>query len=182
MGLEIEDALPACLTMVFFALCGILVYFTYVHATTHHRTAWLWTIIACVPIFGPLAYFIYSSYKLRRVGRSYQEYRRELKGEYLLKPHTIGKRLKEEAAATLRKFRDRELEGLILGGHNEEAYKKLVGRRNEAIAKGDTAALETYYVYSQLMNRYDMDEIASELDELTKGTEEESEEKDVQPL
>ncbi len=165
-----SEAVPCVLTAVLVLLTWIAAYFVYLHAKVSDRTVWFWTLVVCIPVIGITAYIIYSTYMSRRSEAAHRQAMREQKGEYMLKPKTIGKVLKDDAERTLRSFRDEEVEGLILERKYDDARIKISGRQVAAASRNDSVALETYYLYIQLLERYSPeDDPDPELVELLTG-------------
>lgn len=155
------------LFIVFLLVAWVMAYFVFIHARINGRSVWLWGLIACIPVIGPILYIIYYNYKANRRGMTHRQSRLEQTGKYLLQPKTIGKILEYEAQNTLGKFRDTEVEKLVLDRKIDDARVKIAARQIDAASRRDPMALETYHLYIQLLERYSAnDEVDPDVAEL----------------
>jgi hypothetical protein len=142
-----NEFISAFLTVALTLLWGLSVALVYFHASTHERSTWLWVLIALIPGIGFISYFLYFYYKNRSTMVLALKRRKERIGNLIAKPRTAEQRETHEAIAALAKFRDQEIEKLIIDGEIDEAKVVMETRRQAASMNNDFIAMESYDIY-----------------------------------
>jgi len=137
-----------------YAIWGFSIGIVFVHASSNNRSTWFWTLVAFIPFFGILIYFIYYWYKTDTRHGYLRRKKLERMGEYIAKPRTPREKEEHEQIAILANYRDKEIEELLLDGKAEDAIAKIEERAEEAVEKGDKTARETYGFYRQSAVKY----------------------------
>lgn len=137
-----------------YAIWGFFVGIVFLHASSHNRSTWLWTLVAFIPFFGILIYFAYYYYKTDTRHGYLRRRKLERMGEYIAKPRTRREKEEYEQVAILANYRDKEIEELLLDGKAEDAIAKIEERAEEALEKGDKTAKEAYGLYLQSAVKY----------------------------
>jgi hypothetical protein len=144
----------AILYVCTFAVLGLSVAFVFLHASSHQRSTWFWTLVALIPILGLILYLSYFYY----VGASQQATRRkhsrESIAQRMFRPVNVEQRLRQEAIAALGCYRDKEIEKLILKGFPSEARERIEFGIKIAVADKMTSTLETLYYYNRVIDQY----------------------------
>ncbi len=137
-------------------LCwGISVALVYTHASTHDRSTWFWVLVAVIPVAGVIFYFVYFYYKENSILRNARTRHKERTGERIAKPRTPEQLETHDAIASLAKFRDREVERLILERNMDEVFPLIEKRVRRATMCNDFIAVESYDVYRRAADRVD---------------------------
>lgn len=132
---------------------GLSIGLVYTHASTHDRSTWFWVLVASIPILGVIIYFVYFYYKENSILRYARTRHKERTGERIAKPRTPEQRETHEAIASLAKFRDREVELLILEGDMRETFALIEKRAHSARRGNDFIAVESYDVYRRAADK-----------------------------
>ena len=148
------DILFAMSVILPYAIWGFSVGIVFVHASSNNRSTWFWTLVAFIPFFGILIYFIYYWYKTDTSHGYLRRKKLDRMGEYIAKPRTLREKEEHEQIATLANYRDKEIEELLLNGKAEETIAKIKERAEEAVEKGDKTARETYGFYLHSAVKY----------------------------
>jgi hypothetical protein len=136
------------------AVWGLSVGIVYIHASSHNRSTWLWTLVAFIPIAGILIYFTYYNWKSVSLRQMAKSRHRERLGEYITKPRTKKEREAHEAIAILANYRDPQVEELLIEGNTHDANDIIDKRTSEALSKRDPIAAESYDFYRRALDEY----------------------------
>ncbi len=151
----------------YYTVCGVFGYiaiillwltsvaFVFFHARRTNENQYLWGAIALLlPFVGVLIY--YAHLRLRAIsdrGLSGAGIR-ERTGERLVKPRTVEELLELDAVVILARYRDAQIERLILDKKMKDAMALIKNRVGEMSARGDRTAVETLNYYRHIIGEY----------------------------
>ncbi len=125
------------------------------HAMSSKRNVIFWTLVAVVlPFLGALLYLLYCVFLDSVRLRGYKARRLDVAGERILKYKGTGEKDDSDGLHRLMRYRDKQIEEILVKGNPLDAIGLIERRKKEASAKGDLKAVETLEFYETCVEHY----------------------------